>query len=174
MLWFNRFMVMKIGVGGRGLSFLFCFRSLFPLRCALGSVNPHLANLKQDMELVSRIGWIEDGSRACSRENANFGSPSSNLPPPKLCIRNELKSYPTSGYPFAGVERRALQGEKEQIASKISTNNSRISCRDEQGDFLVSQSSSSASSSSPKTFPRLPQTGSYTKSKKAKRSAVLP
>ena len=134
MLWFNRFKVMNrlvFGVSGRVVLFAFCFGLCVSPSVALGSVNLQLANLKQDMELVSReLAGLRTEVELLRRENAQLRVfRRATFPPPKLSIRNEPKSYPTSGYPFAGVGEACLAGRKrtDRPPKKISTNNSRIS-----------------------------------------------
>ena len=76
MLWFNRFMVMNrlvFGVSGRVVLFAFCFGLCVSPSVALGSVNLQLANLKQDMELVSReLAGLRTEVELLRRENAQL------------------------------------------------------------------------------------------------------
>ena len=133
MLWFNRFKVMNrlvFGVSGRVVLFAFCFGLCVSPSVALGSVNLQLANLKQDMELVSReLAGLRTEVELLRRENAQLRVSVEQLTRRQNSASGTSQSLTQQvDIRLQALERRASQGEKEQIAlRKISTNNSRIS-----------------------------------------------
>ena len=142
MLWFNRFMVMNrlvFGVSGRVVLFAFCFWSLrFPLRC-IGEREPAIGQLKQDMELVSReLAGLRTEVELLRRENAQL-----RVSVEQLTRRQNSASGTSQSLTqqvdtrLQALERRASQGEKEQVALRknIDKQLKRSPCRDKQSDF---------------------------------------
>ena len=167
MLWFNRFMVMNglvFGVSGRVVLFAFCFGLCVSPSVALGSVNLQLANLKQDMELVSReLAGLRTEVELLRRENAQL-----RVSVEQLTRRQNSASGTSQSLTqqvdtrLQALERRASQGEKEQIALRKNIDKQLKDLLAETNKAIsqVSQSSSSASISSAKTFSSdYPQTG---------------
>ena len=167
LLWFNRIKIMfrlVYGVSGPVALFALSFGFCVSPSVTLGSVNLQLANLKQDMELVSReLAGLRTEVELLRRENAQL-----RVSVEQLSRRQNSASGTSQSLTqqvdarLQALERRASQGEKEQVALQknfekklkdlIAETNKAIS--------QVSQSSSSASHSSPKTFSsNYPQTG---------------
>ena len=178
MLWFNRFKVMNrlvSGVSGRVALFACCFGLCVSPSVALGSVNLQLANLKQDMELVSReLAGLRTEVELLRRENAQL-----RVSVEQLTRRQNSASGTSQSLTqqvdarLQALERRASQGEKEQIALRKNI--------DKQLKDLLAETNKLVNPPPlhpvlpPRLFPRITlKRDSCTKSKKAKRSAVLP
>jgi len=156
MMWFNRFMIMSGLVSkkiGRVALFVSCFGFCVSPSVGFGNVNVQLANLKQDMELVSRqVVGLRSEVELLRRENAQLRVSVEQLTRRQNSASGSLTQQVDTR--LQALERRASQGEKEQIALKkhidqklkdlIADMNKAIS--------QVNKSSSSASPTPSKTF----------------------
>ena len=146
---------------------------------ALGNVNIQLANLKQDMELVSReLAGLRTEVELLRRENAQL-----RVSVEQLTRRQNSASGANQGLTqqvdsrIQSLERRASKGEKEQAALQKTIDKKLKDLIAEMNRAItqVNKNSSSASTSSPKTFPRIIlKRDSCTKSRGEKQSAALP
>ena len=151
-------------VSGRVALFASCFGLCVSPSVALGSVNLHLANLKQDMELVSReLAGLRTEVELLRRENAQL-----RVSVDQLTRRQNSASGTSQSLTqqvdarLQALERRASQGEEDQIALRKNIDKQLKDLLAETNKAIsqVSQSSSSGSSSSAKTFSSdYPQTG---------------
>ena len=123
---------------------------------ALGNVNIQLANLKQDMELVSReLAGLRTEVELLRRENAQL-----RVSVEQLTRRQNSASGANQGLTqqvdsrIQSLERRASKGEKEQVALQKTIDKKLKDLIAEMNRAItqVNKNSSSASTSSPQTF----------------------
>ena len=167
MMWFNRFMIMSGLVSkkiGRVALFVSCFGLCVSPSVVFGNVNVQLADLKQDMELVSRqVVGLRSEVELLRRENAQL-----RVSVEQLSRRQNSASGTNQGLTqqvdarLQALERRASQGEKEQVALKkhIDKKFKDLVAEMNKAISQVNKSSSSASPAPAKTFSSdYPQTG---------------
>ena len=156
MMWFNRFMIMSGLVSkkiGRVALFVSCFGFCVSPSVVFGNVNVQLANLKQDMELVSRqVVGLRSEVELLRRENAQLRVSVEQLTRRQNSASGSLTQQVDTR--LQALERRASQGEKEQIALQKNIDQKLKDLIADMNKAIsqVNKSSSSASSTPSKTF----------------------
>lgn len=156
MMWFNRFMIMSGLVSkkiGRVALFVSCFGFCVSPSVGFGNVNVQLANLKQDMELVSRqVVGLRSEVELLRRENAQLRVSVEQLTRRQNSASGSLTQQVDTR--LQALERRASQGEKEQIALQKNIDQKLKDLIADMNKAIsqVNKSSSSASSTPSKTF----------------------
>jgi len=156
MMWFNRFMIMSGLVSkkiGRVALFVSCFGFCVSPSVGFGNVNVQLANLKQDMELVSReLAGLRSEVELLRRENAQLRVSVEQLTRRQNSASGSLTQQVDTR--LQALERRASQGEKEQIALQKNIDQKLKDLIADMNKAIsqVNKSSSSASSTPSKTF----------------------
>ena len=156
MMWFNRFKIMN-GLVSKNLGctalLVSCFGLCVSPSVVFGNVNVQLANLKQDMELVSRqVVGLRSEVELLRRENAQLRVSVEQLSRRQNSASGSLTQQVDTR--LQELERRASQGEKEQIALKkhIDKKFKDLVAEMNKAISQVNKSSSSASSTPAKTF----------------------
>ena len=155
-MWFNRFMIMSGLVSkklGRVALFVFCFGFCVSPSVVFGNVNVQLANLKQDMELVSRqVVGLRSEVELLRRENAQLRVSVEQLTRRQNSASGSLTQQVDTR--LQALERRASQGEKEQIALQKNIDQKLKDLIADMNKAIsqVNKSSSSASPTPSKTF----------------------
>jgi predicted nucleic acid-binding Zn-ribbon protein len=156
MMWFNRFMIMSGLVSkkiGRVALFVSCFGLCVSPSVVSANVNVQLANLKQDMELVSRqVVGLRSEVELLRRENAQLRVSVEQLSRRQNSASGSLTQQVDTR--LQALERRASQAEKEQIALQKNIDQKLKDLIADMNKAIsqVNKSSSSASSAPSKTF----------------------
>ena len=156
MMWFNRFMIMSGLVSkkiGRVALFVSCFGLCVSPSVVSANVNVQLANLKQDMELVSRqVVGLRSEVELLRRENAQLRVSVEQLSRRQNSASGSLTQQVDTR--LQALERRASQAEKEQIALQKNIDQKLKDLIADMNKAIsqVNKSSSSASPAPAKTF----------------------